>query len=70
MARLIFFFKQLAVPFKICTDFPKWIHSDDTNNNASYTKKHQGHIPCSFAYKTKFYELVTDLASQLLITEK
>ena len=51
---LIFFFKQLALPFKFYTDFLKWIHGDDTNNNASYTKKHQGHIPCSFAYKSKF----------------
>ena len=48
------FLKQLALPFKFYTDFLKWIHGDDTNNNASYTKKHQGHVPWSFAYKSKF----------------
>ena len=29
----------------------KRIQSDDTNNNTSYTKTCQEHIPCSFAYK-------------------
>ena len=47
-------FKQLAVPFKIYADFEsvlKGVQSDDKGSNASYTKKHQEHIPCSFDYK-------------------
>ena len=45
--------KQLAVLFKIYADFEcnvKGVKSND-KNNASYTKKYQDHIPCSFAYK-------------------
>ena len=48
------YFKQLAVLFKIYTNFEsvlKRINSDDKNNNTSYTKMYQEHIPCSFAYK-------------------
>ena len=48
------YFKQLTVPFKIYADFEsvfKKVHSDDRRNNASYTKKDQKHIPCSFTYK-------------------
>ena len=47
------YFKQLAVPFKIYADFQsvlKGVQSNDNDNNASYTKKYQKHIPCSFAY--------------------
>ena len=29
----------------------KKIHSDNKNNNASYTEKYQDHISCSLAYK-------------------
>ena len=46
-------FKQLAVPFKIYADFEcnmKRLKSND-KSVASYTKKHQDRIPCSFAYK-------------------
>ena len=46
--------KQLAAPFKIYADFEsvlKGVQSNDNDNNASYTKKYQEHIPCSFAYK-------------------
>ena len=46
-------FKQLAVSFKIYADFEcnvKGVKSND-KNNASYTKKYQDHISCSFAYK-------------------
>ena len=48
-------FKQLAVPFKIYADFKcnmKRVKSSDKNNNTSYTKKYQDHIPNSFDYKT------------------
>ena len=48
-----YYFKQLAVPFKIYTGFEcnvKGGKSNDKNNNASYTRKYQDHIPCSFAY--------------------
>ena len=47
-------FKQLAFPFKIYADFEcilKKIHSNNKNNNASYTELYQDHISCSFAYK-------------------
>ena len=46
-------FKQLPVSFKIYADFEcrlKGVKSGD-KNNGSYTKKYQGHIPCSVAYK-------------------
>ena len=46
-------FKQLAVPFKIYVGFEcnvRGVKSND-KNDTSYTKKYQGHIPCSFAYK-------------------
>ena len=47
------YFKQLVAPFKIYADFEsalKGVKSND-NDNSSYTKKYQKHIPCSFAYK-------------------
>ena len=40
------------MPCKIYADFEsvlKGIWKDDRDNNASCTKKYQGHIPCSFA---------------------
>ena len=61
------YFEQLAVPFKIYADFEsilKRIHSDDTNNNASYTKKHI----FLAVLLTKLYVLIIDLASQLVFT--
>ena len=48
------YFKELAVPFKTYANFEsvlKRIHSNDRNNNTSYTEKYQKHIPCRFAYK-------------------
>ena len=45
------YFKQLAIPFKNYADFEsffKRVHIDDTNDIASYTKKYQTYIPCSF----------------------
>ena len=44
----------LPVPFKIYADFEcifKKVDNDISNNDISYTKKYQDHIPCSFAYK-------------------
>ena len=41
------------MPFKIYADFEfllKGVRSSD-KNNASYSKRYQLHIPCSFAYK-------------------
>ena len=47
------YFKQLAVSFKIYADFEPVLKGiqKDGGSNASYTKKYQEHIPCSFAYK-------------------
>ena len=45
---------QLVVPFKIYDDFESILRRVQRNNksrNASYTKKHEENIPCSFAYK-------------------
>ena len=47
-------FKQLAVPFKIDTDFEsvlKAVLSNERNNNTRYTEEYQEYIPCAFAYK-------------------
>ena len=47
-------FKQLETPLKIFVDFEcitKRVKGNDKNNNTSYTKKDQDHIPCIFAYK-------------------
>ena len=47
-------FKQLAVSSKIYADFEsvlKEVQRNENVNNASYIKKYQKHIPCSFAYK-------------------
>ena len=46
--------KQIPVPFKIYADFEcilKTVDNDIINNDISYTRKYQDHIPCSFAYK-------------------
>ena len=48
------YFKQLASPFKIYSDFEcivKKVKSSDRGDNTSYTEKNQEHIPCSFAYE-------------------
>ena len=47
------YLKQLAVPFKIYTDFDSTLRGvkNKYKNNASYTKKYQAHVPCSFTYK-------------------
>ena len=42
--------KQIPVPFKIYADF-ECVDSDIINNDISYTRKYQDHVPCSFAYK-------------------
>ena len=43
-------FKQIPVPFKIYADFECNLRGVECYEG-SYTKKYQGHIPCSFAYK-------------------
>ena len=43
-------FKQIPVPFKIYADFECNLKSVESYED-SYSKKHQNHIPCSFAYK-------------------
>ena len=48
------YFKQLAMLFKIYADFQsllKGVQSNDKNDNTSYTKIYQRHIPCSFTYE-------------------
>ena len=44
------YFKQIPVPFKIYADFECNLKSVESYEG-SYSKKYQGHIPCSFAYK-------------------
>ena len=46
--------RQIPVPFKIYADFEcilKNLDNGTINNDISYTRKYQNHIPCSFAYK-------------------
>ena len=46
--------RQVPVPFKIYADFEcilKKVESDIVDDNSSYTRKYQDHIPYSFAYK-------------------
>ena len=48
------FSRQIPVPFKIYSDFEcllKGCNVDVDNENVSYTKKYQEHIPCSFSFK-------------------
>ena len=59
------------MPFKIFADSEpalKRIHSDDTNNNNTYTERYIAHIPCSFVYKVVCIDI--DLASQLFFKEE
>ena len=44
------YFKRLPVPFKVYADFESNLKSVESYEG-SYSKKHQDHIPCSFAYK-------------------
>ena len=44
------YFKQISVPFKIHVDFECNLKGVESYE-ASYTKKYQDHVPCSFAYK-------------------
>ena len=46
--------RQIPVPFKIYADFEctlKNLDNGTSNNDISYTRKYQNHVPCSFAYK-------------------
>ena len=46
--------RQIPVPFKIYADFECILKKVDvgiSNNDASYTRKYQDHVPCSFTYK-------------------
>ena len=43
-------FKQIPVPFKIHADFECNLRSVECYEG-SFTKEHQDHVPCSFAYK-------------------
>ena len=42
--------KQILVLFKICSDFEHILNSVE-GHEGSCSRKHQDHIPCSFAYK-------------------
>ena len=44
------YFKQIPAPFKIYVDFECNLRGVESYEG-SHTKKHQDHIPCSFAYK-------------------
>ena len=52
------FNRQIPVPFKIYADFECLLKGYDVgidDDCFSYTRKYQGHIPCSFAYKLVCY---------------
>ena len=44
------YFKQIPVPFKIYADFEGNLKSIESYEGF-YSKKYQGNVPCSFAYK-------------------
>ena len=47
------------MPFNIYAGFQSvlgGVRCSGGNNNTSYTKKYQKHIPCSFAYKIFFID--------------
>ena len=48
-------FKQIPLPFKIYADFECNVRSVESYKG-SYTKKHQDHIPCSFAYEVVYID--------------
>ena len=60
------YFKRLPVPFKVYADFESNLKSVESYE-VSYSKKHQDHIPCSFA--TNLFVLMINLASRLLFLE-
>ena len=60
------YFKRLPVPFKVYADFESSLKSVESYEG-SYSKKHQDHIPCSFA--TNLFVLMINLASRLLFLE-
>ena len=60
------YFKRLPVPFKVYADFESNLKSVESYEG-SYSKKHQDHIPCSFA--TNLFVLMINLASRLLFLE-
>ena len=46
--------RQIPVPFKIYADFDcifKKVDVGISNNDVTYTRKYQDHVPCSFDYK-------------------
>ena len=52
------FNRQIPVPFKIYADFECLLKGCDVgidDDCFSYTRKYQGRIPCSFAYKLVCY---------------
>ena len=60
------YFKRLPVSFKVYADFESNLKSVESYEG-SYSKKHQDHIPCSFA--TNLFVLMINLASRLLFLE-
>ena len=60
------YFKRLPIPFKVYADFESNLKSVESYEG-SYSKKHQDHIPCSFA--TNLFVLMINLASRLLFLE-
>ena len=62
--------RQIPVPFKIYADFEcilKNVDNDIINNDISYTRKYQDHIPCCFAYKVVCVD--NKYSKRLLFTE-
>ena len=52
--KINYYFKQLAVLFKIYSNFEsvlKGVQSNNNDNKAPYTKTYHEHVPCSFTYK-------------------
>ena len=63
--------KQIPAPFKIYVDFEcilKNVDNDIINNDISYTKKDQDHVPCSFAYKVVCTD--NEFSKKLFCTEE
>ena len=63
-------FKQIAVSFKIYSDFAslfKKLQINDRDKNTSYTEKYQHHTPCSFSYKVV---CIDDKPAKLFFIEK
>ena len=63
--------RQIPVPFKIYADFECILKNPDNgtiNNDISYTRKYQDHVPCSFAYKVCV--LIINTVKKLFCIEK